>query len=646
VTIDSPGPDPAADFGPEPSISMDFSAGPDSSASPDSPDRPSPPSLVGAPQSPAASTPAAARRAHGTRALIRLLRAFLRPYSGRLAVIVALVAAQAAGNLYLPSLNAGIINDGVLTGDIGYIWRAGGIMLGTAAALSVVAVLSVRLASQVSMAVGAAIRDAIYRRVLSFSAQDMSRFGISSLVTRNVNDVQQVQVFLQMTLNLLVLAVITSVGALVMAVREGPRLTLLVAGTLLVVALIAGIMLVLVVPLFRSVQTKIDRLNRVLLEQITGARVIRAFLRTRSEAERYGEINADMTRTALRANRVFAVVLPAELGLVNLTSVGLTWFGGRLVGQGGMSIGNLTAFQIYILQILLYVGVAVSVIILLPRAVASAERIAEVTESGRSAGIVDPPDPVAPAAVTGTVEFRDVSFGYPGSRREVLRGLSFIANPGETTAIVGGTGSGKTTLLNLVLRFCEATGGTVAVNGADVRGQAAEQLWAQIGLVPQTAFLFAGTVAENLRFARPEATDEDLWHALEVAQALDFVAGMPGGLEAVIDQGGRNVSGGQRQRLAIARAVLRRPRLYVFDDCFSALDAATDARLRAALRAETEDAAVLIATQRTTTIMNADRIIVLDEGTVAGLGTHARLIEDCVAYRQIVAAQPGAGALA
>ncbi|WP_228560409.1 ABC transporter ATP-binding protein [Catenulispora pinisilvae] len=576
--------------------------------------------------------------------LVRLLRGYLRPHARSLTLIGVLVMVQAAGNLYLPSLNAAIIDDGVLGGDTGYIWRAGGVMLVVALLLGLVAVLSVRLATGVASAVGAALRDGVHRRVLGWSEQDLSRFGIPSLVIRNVNDVQQVQLFLQAALNLLLLSAVTAAGALVMAIRSGPRLSLLVWGTVLAMAAIVAVMLLAVVPLFRVVQGKIDRLNRVVREQITGARVIRAFGRESAEDARYREVNDDMTGTALRANRIFAAVLPAVLGLVNLTSVGLIWFGGRLVGAGQMSIGDLTAFQIYILQVLLYVAIGVSVIILLPRAVAGAERITEVVQAGT--GIADPARPVVPEAGTGTVEFRDVSFGYPGSRHPVLAGLSFTVRPGRTTAVVGGTGSGKTTVLQLALRFCAATGGTVAVNGVDVQEQAAERLWAGIGPVPQTAFLFAGTVAENLRIARPKASETELWHALDVAQALDFVAAMPGGLDAPIDSGGRNVSGGQRQRLAIARAVLRRPGLYVFDDCFSALDPATEARLRAALRAETAQAAVLIATQRAGTIMDADEIIVLEHGTVAGRGTHTELIEGCVPYQGIVAAQLGAGATA
>ena len=575
-------------------------------------------------------------------AVVRLLSGFLRPHARSLAVIAVLTAVQAVGNLYLPSLNARIIDDGVLVGDSGYIWRAGAAMLGVSLVLSVVALIAVRLASRVAMAVGASMREAVYRRTLDLSEQELGRFGVPSLVTRNVNDVQQVQVFLQMLLTLLLMSVVTGGGALVMAVYYGPQLSLLVAAALLVMAVIMVVMLAVVVPAFRSVQERIDRLNRVVREQVTGARVIRAFLRTGDAAARYREVNADITRAGLRANRAFAVVLPALLGLVNLSNVGLTWFGGRLVGDHRMTFGSLTAFQVYILQVLLYMGIGVSVVILLPRAVASAERISEVVDA--RPGSVDPARPTVPQERTGAVEFRDVSFGYPGSRRPVLAGLTFTVGPGRTTAVVGGTGSGKTTLLHLVLRFCEATDGTVAVDGVDVRQQAAEQLWAGIALVPQTAFLFAGTVAENLRMARPGATDKELWHALEVAQAVEFVAAMPGGLDASVEQGGRNVSGGQRQRLAIARAVLRRSSLYVFDDCFSALDPATEARVRAALRAETEGAAVLITTQRAATIMAADDIIVLDRGAVAGQGGHDRLMAECAPYREILAGQLGVGA--
>jgi ABC-type multidrug transport system fused ATPase/permease subunit len=583
-------------------------------------------------------------RQRGLPLLIGLLRGFLRPYAWPVSLLAALLTIQAAGSLYLPNLNADIINNGVVKGDPGYIWRAGGLMLGIVFALGVVSVVAVYWASRVSMRVGANMRAAIYQRVQAFSGWEMNRFGIPSLITRNINDVQQVQLFLQMTLTLLVIAAIMSVGGVVMAVREGAVLSLLLVIAVPVMMLVIGATLIAVIPLFRSLQAKVDRINQVLREQITGVRVIRAFLRTRSEQDRFRTANADLTGTALRANRIFAVVAPILMVILNLSSVGVIWFGGRLVSEGSMPIGNLAAFLTYILQILIYAMIAVTVAILAPRAVASAERIEQVLKAAPA--ITNPPSPLTPARVTGTVEFQHVTFGYPGSERPVMRDLTFALWPGQTSAIIGGTGSGKTTLVNLIPRFFDATSGTVLVNGTDVRQQSAEQLCSTIGLVPQAAFLFAGTVASNLRFAMPDATDEQLWRALDTAQALDFVASMPGQLEAPIDQGGSNVSGGQRQRLSIARALVRHPRLYLFDDCFSALDAATDARLRAALRARTQDATVVIVAQRVSTIMHADQIIVLDAGGIAGIGTHGHLLAHCGPYQQIVTSQLGAGAAA
>jgi ABC-type multidrug transport system fused ATPase/permease subunit len=584
------------------------------------------------------------RRVSGWPVLARLLGCYLRPYTGPVGLVVVLLAVQAGGNLYLPALNASLINDGVLQGDVGEIGRLGGIMLGIVLALGVVSVVTVHRAARVATRAGADLRAALYRRVRQFSAGDMSRFGISSLVTRNVNDVQQVQLFLLTALNTLVTAVIMSIGAVIMAVREGPVLSLLLVVAAPAMALAVGAVVIAMISLFRAIQVKIDRINQLMREQITGARVIRAFLRTRSEQDRFREANGDITAIALRATRILAVIMPLLLGIANLSSVGVLWFGGRLVSESALSVGNLTAFLMYIMQILLALGSAVTVAVLIPRAIASAERIAQVLE--HVPAIADPPRPVIRRRVSGAVRFRRVTFGYPGSERPVLRDLSFTLRPGQTSAVVGGTGSGKTTLLNLIPRFLDATSGSVLVHGVDVRKQSAAQLRAAIGLVPQTGFLFAGTVASNLRFGGPGATDEQLWHALEVAQARDFVASLPGQLEARIDQGGTNVSGGQRQRLSIARALVRRPRLYLLDDCFAALDTVTDARLRDALRVEAADAAVLIVAQRASTIMQADQIIVLDAGAIAGIGTHQELLAGCGAYRELVASQLDEAAMA
>jgi ATP-binding cassette subfamily B protein len=403
--------------------------------------------------------------------------------------------------------------------------------------------------------------------------------------------------------------------------------------------LLVTVLAVKAVPLFQSMQSKIDRVNLVLREQITGVRVIRAFIRTDQERQRFADANGNLTATGLRVNRMFAMALPAVMAVLNFSSVAVIWFGGHLVNSGSMPIGNLTAFLSYILLILMSVMMAVMMVILLPRAVASAARIEEVLKAEPS--VVDPPRPLLPAAPNGLVELRDVVFGYPGGEEPVLRELSFSFRPGETTAVIGGTGSGKTTLLNLVPRLFDVTGGALLVDGADVREQARERLWARIGFVPQKAYLFSGTVADNLRFGRQDATDGELWHALEVAQASDFVAAMPGGLEATITQGGTNVSGGQRQRLSIARALVKQPAVYLFDDSFSALDATTDAKLRAALRSETKSATVVIVAQRVSTVLHADQIIVLDDGLVVGIGPHEELMASCGAYREIVASQLG-----
>jgi ABC-type multidrug transport system fused ATPase/permease subunit len=571
--------------------------------------------------------------------LTRLLRSFLRRYIRQVTIVVILLVAQTIGNLYLPNLNADIINYGVEKGDVRYIWTTGAVMLAVALAIGAVAIVAVYWASRVAMGAGADMRAAVFTRVQGFSAREMNRFGTPSLITRNTNDIQQIQLFLQMGLTLMVIAPIMCGGGVIMAIKEGAQLSLLLVVAVPVMAVVIGVMLVMVVPLFRSIQVKIDRINQVLREQITGVRVIRAFVRGQAEAERFGGANADLTATALRVNRIFALAMPALMAILNLSSVAVLWFGGRLVSEGSMPIGNLTAFLTYILQILMAVMMAVMMVILVPRAVASAERIEQVI--GTEPSITDPPHPIRPARATGLVEFRNVTFGYPGSERHVLQSLDCRFPPGQTSAIIGGTGSGKTTLLSLIPRFFDATAGSVLVNGVDVRDQELEELWDGIGLVPQAAFLFSGTVASTLRLGRPQATEAELWHALEIAQASDFVAAMPGQLEATIDQGGTNVSGGQRQRLSIARALVKQPRLYLFDDCFSALDAATDARLRAALRSGTGDAAVVIVAQRVSTIMHADQIIVLDEGRIAGMGTHQELMAGCDPYREIVESQLG-----
>jgi ABC-type multidrug transport system fused ATPase/permease subunit len=576
--------------------------------------------------------------------ILGLLRTSLRPYARAVTLVVLLLIIQSIANLYLPNLNADIINNGVVKGDVNYIWVTGGIMLGISVALGIISVIAMYWASRVSMGVGRDLRTTLFERVQLFSVRDMNRFGTASLITRNTNDVQQIQLFLQMALTVMVMAPIMGIGGVIMALYEDVSLSLVLVVVVPLMAIVVVVMLALAVPLFQSMQVKIDRINRVLREQITGIRVIRAFVRTRQEQQRFEMANADLTMTALRVNRIFVLAMPVLMVIMNLSSVAVLWFGGHLIDSGTLPIGNLTAFLSYILQILLAVMMGVMVFILVPRAVVSAARIQEVVHTEPS--VTDPTEPATPRAQGGVVEFRDATFGYSGGQRPVLRGVSFVLQPGETAAIVGGTGAGKTTLLNLIPRLFDVTSGAVVVDGVDVREQSLETLWDGIGLVPQRAYLFGGTVAGNLRFGRADATDAELWHALEVAQAREFVESMPGRLDAVIDQGGTNVSGGQRQRLAIARAIVKRPAVYLFDDCFSALDAGTDNRLRGALKAEAARSTVVIVAQRVSTIMHAEQIIVLEDGRVVGIGAHDQLITGCTQYREIVASQLGEEAAA
>ena len=576
--------------------------------------------------------------------LLRLLRTYLRPYSREVAVVVVLVLVQSIANLYLPNLNADIINDGVAKGDIPYIWRTGAVMLAITFGVGVLAVAGVYFASLASQAVGRDLRGAVFGKVQRFSAREMNRFGTPSLITRNTNDVQQIQLFMQIALTMLVMAPIMAVGGVIMALREDVQLSAVLVVVIPLLALIVTFMFFNAIPLFRSMQVKIDKINQILREQIMGVRVIRAFIRADYEARRFDDANEDLTSTALRVNRIFVIAFPSVLAVMNLTTVAILWFGGHLVDDGSMPIGNMTAFLMYIMQILMSLMMAIALVILVPRAEASAARLQEVVTAEPS--IDEPVNPKLPERLTGAVELRDVTFGYPGGEHPVLEGISFELRPGQTTAIIGGTGSGKTTVLNLIPRFFDVSRGAVLIDGVDVREQTLEQVWSRIGLVPQRAYLFSGTVASNLRFGNEDATDDELWHALEVAQARDFVEEMLGGLESPIDQGGTNVSGGQRQRLAIARALVKKPAILLFDDCFSALDAGTDARLRAALRADTKNSTVLIVAQRVSTIMHADRIIVLDEGRVAGIGVHAELVSSCEPYREIVDSQLGAAAVA
>ncbi len=573
--------------------------------------------------------------------LWRLLRPYLRPRAGAIVVVVLMLVGQSLGNLYLPNLNADLINRGVVEGNLGYIWATGAGMLVVTLAISAVAIVGVYWASRVSMAVGADLRRDVFGSVQAFSLRDMGDFGTPSLITRNTNDVQQIQMVLQVSLTMMVIAPIMMIGGMVFAIREGARLLPVLAVAVPLMVVFLALMMSRVVPRFRVMQVKIDRITQVLREQITGVRVIRAFVRGGDELRRFDDANGDLTATTLSVNRLFALMMPTMMAILNLTTVAVMWFGGRLTAEGAVSIGNLTAVLSYILQILIAVMMATMLAIMVPRAMASAERIGQVLAAVPS--ITDPSTARRPGRVDGRVELADVRFSYPGSERAILEGLTFGVEPGQMSAVIGGTGSGKSTLLNLIVRFLDVSAGSMRVNGLDVREQAREALWSSIGLVPQAAYLFRGTVASNLRVGDERASDDDLWRALTVAQAQDFVAEM-GGLEAPIDQGGTNVSGGQRQRLAIARALVKRPALYLFDDCFSALDAETDARLRAALPGYTGTASVVVVSQRVSTIMGADQIIVLDEGRIAGAGSHGDLMASCEPYRAIALSQLGPSA--
>lgn len=569
--------------------------------------------------------------------MVSLLKAYLAPYRWELLLVGFLLLIQAVGQLFLPNLNADIINNGVLTGDAVYILRIGAIMLLLTLFLSAAAVIGIYFSARIAMRFGQVVRGDLFRQVQLFSLREVNSFGTPSLITRNTNDVQQVQLLVLMGLTMMVSAPIMAVGGVIMAIREDVQLSALLLVVIPVMLIVIGLLVWQTVPLFRVMQVKIDRINLVLREQLSGVRVIRAFVRTGYERERFAEANDDLTATTLRVTRLFALMMPSLMLILNLSTVAILWFGGHLIDAGSMPIGNLTAFLSYVMQILFAVMMAVMMVIMIPRATASGERIeAVLTTEPR---IADPASASATTPQTGVVEMRDVEFRYPGAQDAVLSGINLVCRPGTTTAIVGSTGSGKTTLINLISRLYDPTKGSIRIDGIDVLDLPLERLWACLGVVPQKSFLFSGTIASNLAFGRPEATDAQMWRALGIAQASDFVAGLSEGLQAAVDQGGANFSGGQRQRLAIARALVREPLIYVFDDSFSALDYATDARLRVALRTATTDSTVIIVAQRVSSIMHADQIVVLDAGRIVGIGTHDALLESCETYREIVLSQ-------
>lgn len=569
--------------------------------------------------------------------LTKLLRDYLKPYWGLIAMVMVLQLVQVAASLYLPSLNAAIIDTGIAKGDNDYILRTGALMLAITLAQVFGQIGAAYFGSRTAMSMGRDLRSSIFHRVLGFSSREVNKFGAPSLITRNTNDVQQVQQMVYMTLLLIVSTPIMMIGGIIMALREDVGLSWLIAVAVAVLALVIGTIIIQTMPLFKRMQTLTDQLNRVLREQISGLRVIRAFVREPHEAQRFASANHDLTDTATRVGRRMMTLFPTVMLVMNLGSVGVMWFGGLRVDAGEMQIGQLTAFLQYLMQILMAVMMSTMMLMIAPRASVCAGRIREVLDTESS---VRPPEhPIVALFATGEVRFDHVSFSYPGAEHPVLKDISFTVRAGETTAIIGSTGAGKSTLISLIPRLFDPSQGVVEVDGADVAKIDPDLLWSKIGLVPQKPYLFTGTVASNLRYGKPDATDAELWHALEVAQARDFVEKMTGGLNAPIAQGGTNVSGGQRQRLCIARALVAKPEIYLFDDSFSALDLATDARLRAALRPLTRAATVLIVAQRVSTIRDADQIVVLDEGRVVGLGRHEQLLADCPTYAEIVRSQ-------
>ncbi|MEU6342732.1 ABC transporter ATP-binding protein [Streptomyces sp. NPDC046977] len=572
--------------------------------------------------------------------LIRLLRSHLGPYRRSIAVLVVLQLVATIAMLYLPTLNADIIDNGVVKGDTGYILQLGGIMVAVTLAQLACSVGATFFGARTSMAVGRDIRASVFDRVQRFSAREVGQFGAPSLITRSTNDVQQVQMLVLMTFTLMVTAPIMCFGGIVMALGQDVPLSSLLLAVVPVLAVLIVLLVRKLRPLFRGMQQRLDTVNRVLREQISGIRVIRAFNKDEFEQQRFGKANDELTDVSLRAGRMMTLMFPIAMAVVNLTSVAVLWFGAHRIDSGGMQIGALTAFISYLMQILMSIMMATFMVMMVPRAEVCAERIEDVL--GTETSVVPPAQPVRLPVRRGELELRAADFKYPGAEAEVLHAIGLIARPGETTAVIGSTGSGKSTLLGLVPRLFDATGGQVLIDGVDVRELDPVDLAETVALVPQKPYLFSGTVASNLRYGNPEATDEELWQALETAQAREFVERLSedgSGLDAPIAQGGTNVSGGQRQRLAIARALVRKPRIYLFDDSFSALDYATDAALRRALARQTAQATVVIVAQRVSTIRDADRIVVLDEGRVVGTGTHRELMDGNPTYREIVLSQ-------
>ncbi len=569
--------------------------------------------------------------------LWRLIKTHLGPYRRLLTIVLVLQAIQTAAALTLPSLNADIIDNGVLQGDNGYIWRTGGVMLFFSFVQIIFAVSAVRYGAQAAMSFGRDLRRDIFHQVNSYSAQEVGRFGAPSLITRITNDVQQVQMLVVLACTMMIAAPITMVFGIIFAIREDVGLSVIMLVAIPILIAVLAVIITRMIPTFQVMQLRVDRVNQVLRDQIVGIRVVRAFVREPEEVERFAGANDELTKTSLRAGRLMALMFPTVTLFISISSVAVLWLGAARIDSGDMQLGSVVAYLSYLVQVLIAVVMLTFMVSMIPRAAVASERIVEVLDTDSS--VTPPASPVTEVRSHGTVDFTDVGFTYPGATSPVLSNVSFSVRAGRTTAIIGSTGSGKSTLVDLVPRLFDVTEGSVAVNGVDVRELDPDLLWGSIGYVPQKPYLFSGTIASNLRFGRPDATEEELWEALEVAQASGFVQSMPDGLDSTINQGGTNVSGGQRQRLSIARALVMRPDIYIFDDSFSALDLATDARLRLDLRPHVKHSGVLIVAQRVSTIADADDIIVLENGRVVGRGRHQTLIDTCTTYAEIVDSQ-------
>ena len=573
----------------------------------------------------------------GSRMLKRLLTTVLAKYKGLLWVVVVFQAIQAVAGLYLPTLNSDIINNGIVKEDLGYIWRIGGLMLVVTILQVGFSVIAVYFGSKVAMGFGRDVRRSLFHQVNDFSAREVAQFGAPSLITRITNDVQQVQMLVLMTCTLLLSAPFTSIGGVILAMQQDLGLSRILMFSIPILAVLLGLIIGSMVPSFRKMQERIDRINEILREQLTGIRIVRAFVREPEEKKRFSDANAAVTEVALRGGRLQALMFPTATLIINISSVAVVWFGSDRINAGLMQPGAMIAFLTYLTQILMSVMMATWMAALIPRASVSAERIQEVLNTPTS--VVVSENAITELQQTAVLQFDSVGFHYPGAELPVLDNVSFTVRAGQTLAVIGSTGSGKTTLVSLIPRLFDATSGSVLLDGVDVRDLAPEALWSRVGIVPQKPYLFSGTVASNLGYGKEDATEEEMWAALRTAQAEDFVRAMPGGLDAVIAQGGSNVSGGQRQRLAIARALIRHPEIYLFDDSFSALDLATDARLREALAPSVRDAVVVIVAQRVSTIRDADQILVLEDGACVGLGTHDELLATCPTFQEIVESQ-------